>query len=218
MVCDSHNEKYPSWNCQIRCPTNSQISMVGSQLHYRIFLRLSNSFLFAFTCFFRSCHRLATHFELKFIGVRWSDQIFSARWPSGPLIEQCVILIFSVVPDRGTLSIDNCFDKYYSGDWMWKEMSPWIPTFVEMAPSGVQISWTLWQILQLFLLRQTGWIDFSPEHTIIFIEGGRGRSGWRSNRSRSGRWSEEWRIWKIRGDWNHSRTLDLSILKLTSVI
>ena len=38
-------------------------------------------------------------------------------------------------------------------------MSSWISSFVEMAPSSVQISWTLWQILQLFLLRKTGKID-----------------------------------------------------------
>ena len=67
-----------------------------------------------------------------------------------------LIHVFSVVLDRGTLRIDNCFNKYDSRDWMWKEMSSWISSFVEMAPSSVQISWTLWQILQLFLLRQTG--------------------------------------------------------------
>ena len=75
---------------------------------------------------------------------------------SGDLLMCVLFRIFSVVPDRGTLCIDNCFDKYDSRDWMWKEMSSWISSFLEMAPSSVQISWTLWQILQLFLLRQTG--------------------------------------------------------------
>ena len=49
-------------------------------------------------------------------------------------------------------------------------MSSWISSFVEMAPSSVQISWTLWQILQLFLLRQTGEIDLQSTDRYFLLK------------------------------------------------
>ena len=84
MVCGSNYEKYSSRNFKIRCSTNSQISMVGSQLHYWIFLYLSNFILFAFTCFIRSCHRFVDH------GTTDRTRIFSVRGS----LDVCVIPYF----------------------------------------------------------------------------------------------------------------------------
>ena len=116
MVCDSNNAKSSNRHCSICCSSDCQISMVGGQLYYRIFLCISGSFLFTVPGIFRSSDRYVDVEESEFDGPgRIKIMIFSVVFLTMVI---SVLIIASINIIRETEFGKKYFPRFLLS-WKW---------------------------------------------------------------------------------------------------